>query len=381
MSETGHMTKTTSPWVRSRGLGRLLAQETNISDLIQMLSDRDCAPWAELVGFVPTDISREDRSANHADLLLTSPGRSAVVEVKLGHLMDTAQQEKYEALDSGPDLFLAALRSDEVRLEVDSDRWSFLGLSDLVARWKDSDDEFARLLSTEAAAVLQSWDDVISGVFSARISDAWRPLSSLNQKFLGRVVTRRIASDLRERGRLAGAGVTSGGGLPLVQAWTPVRDEGQDRTFIAEIRWWETKPGGELRFGVDFDPRPGQTEDEEVRRAAYDLARAMDGVIDSAPLESFFAAERPELAGLLRRERPSRPRAKGDWEQIILHGFNGAPLVDGKKNNRTRTKPDFYGDGALRFQAIVDVDFELASAIDSIELIDTTLGYLVSHQP
>ena len=61
--------------------------------------------------------------------------------------------------------------------------------------------------------------------------------------------------------------------MPLVQAWTPVRGEGPDRSFIAEIRWWETKPGGELRFGVDFDPRPGQAEDEEVRRAAYELAQ------------------------------------------------------------------------------------------------------------
>lgn len=98
------MGKSVAPWVRNRGLGRLLAQETSVSDLIQFLSDRDASPWAELVGFVPDEVSREVREANNADLLLTSGSRSAVVEVKLGHLMSDQQQEKYEALISSPDL-------------------------------------------------------------------------------------------------------------------------------------------------------------------------------------------------------------------------------------------------------------------------------------
>ncbi len=44
---------------------------------------------------------------------------------------------------------------------------------------------------------------------------------------------------------------------------------------MAEVRWWETRPGAELRFGVDFEPRPGEEEDEAVRRAAFNLARSM----------------------------------------------------------------------------------------------------------
>src|ERR1700751_4597645 len=86
---------------------------------------------------------------------------------------------------------------------------------------------------------------------------AWRR----RQKFLARVAARRIARDLCIRGRGALADVTSGGGLPLVQGWTPVRDEGHDRAFIAEIRWKEEKRVGDLRFGGDFGPRPGQGED------------------------------------------------------------------------------------------------------------------------
>ena len=82
---------------------RLLAQETNVSDLIQFLSDRGPSPWAELVGFVPDAVTREALADNHADLLLTSDSKTAVIEVKLGHLMTVKQRERYEALASRPD--------------------------------------------------------------------------------------------------------------------------------------------------------------------------------------------------------------------------------------------------------------------------------------
>jgi hypothetical protein len=375
------MSKNAAPWVRGRGLERLLAQETNVSDLIQFLSDRDPSPWAELVGFVPDAVTREALADNHADLLLTSDSKTAVIEVKLGHLMTDKQQEEYEALASRPDLYMAALTADEARLPSDSGRWRFLSLSDLVSCWEKASDELARLLASEAARVLRGWDRMISRVFDTRSAARWMSLSALTQKFLARVVTRRVEQDLRARGRSAWAGVTSGGGLPLVQAWTPVRGEGPDRSFIAEIRWWEAKPGGELRFGVDFDPRPGQAEDEEVRRAAYELARSMDTDIDYASLKGQIAEERPDLAELLRRETPSRPKAKGDWERVIVHGFKGSPLPNGRPNNRQRTSPAFYGDGALRFQAIAEIDFERASARDLTDLIDFTLTYLSSRQP
>lgn len=352
-----------------------------MSDLIQFLSDRDMSPWAELVGFIPEDVVREAQGTNHADLLLTAGEKSAVIEVKLGHLMSVEQQTKYEALSSPAKLYLAALKSDEVRLLSDSGPWAFLSLSDLVGCWENVDDDLARLLAIDAAGVLRAWDQMITGVFEPRSADARMPLSVLNQKFLARVVTRRIAQDLRDRDRSTWAGVTSGGGLPLVQSWTPVRGERDNRAFMAEIRWWETKTGGELRFGVDFQPRSEQGEDEELRRAAYGLARSMATDIEFTSLRSHLSESRPDLAELLRRDKPSRPKAKGDWERVMVHGFVGAPLEGGKKNNRRQTSPDFFGDGALRFQAIAEVDFVRASARDLADLIDATLGYLSSRQP
>lgn len=102
---------------------------------------------------------------------------------------------------------------------------------------RPASDESARALAREATAVLRSWDHAIASVSTGRNADDSQPLSSLDQKFLARVVTRRIAFDIASRGRLSWAGVSSGGGLPIVQAWTPVRGEASDRAFIAEARW------------------------------------------------------------------------------------------------------------------------------------------------
>jgi hypothetical protein len=375
------------PWVRGRGLERLLAQETNISDLIQLLTDRDPSPWKELVGFVPVTADREGlKPDNKADLLLTGDAHSAVVEVKLGHLMSEEQQAAYESIASRPDLFLAALSPDKVRLPYDTGRWRFLSLSELIGAWERSEDEFAELLAAEAAKILRSWETMIEGVFSELSAANWQPISALTRKFLARVVTRRIENNLdekdgKDRRRWARAGVTSGGGRPLVGCWTPVRDEGYGRSFIAEIRWSETMPVGELRFGVDFDPQPDSEEDEEVRRAAYDLARSMDTAIDYEGLKAYLTEEEPELAKLVSGKGRGRPAAKGDFEQVIVHGYQGAPLTGGAKNNRTKTHPDFLGDGACRHEASASIDFGQASAVHLIELIDATLCYLSSRQP
>jgi hypothetical protein len=37
VSHADLVSKYAAPWVRNRGIGRLLAQETNVSDLIQLL--------------------------------------------------------------------------------------------------------------------------------------------------------------------------------------------------------------------------------------------------------------------------------------------------------------------------------------------------------
>ena len=150
---------------------------------------------------------------------------------------------------------------------------------------------------------------------------------------------------------------------------------------MAEVRWQQTAHRGTLRFGVDFDPRPDQPEDEEVRRAAYDLANNMSDTIDLLALHTHLLQVLPEVAPLLSRQRSSRPHVKGDWETVIVRGFKGAALPGGVANNRQRTNPGFYGDGTLRFQAIADIDFHHASAADLTTMLATTVTYLKESEP
>lgn len=123
----------------------------------------------------------------------------------------------------------------------------------------------------------------------------------------------------------------------------------------------------------EFSHRPSEAKNEEVRQAAHDLACSMDDRIDSEALKSHLEASNPELARLLNRKNSSRPDAKGDWEQVMRHGFAGAPLPDGKRNDRRQRHPAYFGDGTLRFRAIADIDFVSAGAQDIADLLDATL--------
>lgn len=366
-------------WSSSRGLERILLQETVVSDLLQFLSDLDPTPWTAIVGFTPLQVTRESLTENRADLLLEGDGQEAIIEVKVGHLFNPVQQKMYEALDGDFDLYLAALRMDEQRVTNNmSAHWRFLSLTSIFHAWCHSVDATAKLFAQEISAVFQAWDNQIQAVFQPQGA---QPISSIRQKALARVASRRMGADLQERGRLAYAGVSSGGGVPLVQAWTPVRGEDDDRCFMAEVRWRQNHPVGELRFGIDFDSRPGQQEDEEVRRAAYELAISMEEELEAAALQEYLCSVRPSLSKAIQPTRRSRPDAKGDWEQIIQHGFANLPKVKNRKPNRRQIRPAFYGDGALRFQAMGTLDFTQLNALKIVELIDASLAYLVERQP
>ncbi|MBO0595558.1 hypothetical protein I2485_06165 [Nesterenkonia sp. E16_7] len=145
-----------------------------------------------------------------------------MIEAKLGHLMSPQQQDKYEALDPDLDLYLAALSADEVRLSEVSERWKFQSLSSLFSGWESSQDELARSLAREAATLLKEWDRIISGVLEAGAAEGGLQLDELKQKFLARVVTRRLVKELHSRGYMAVADVSSGGGLPIIKAWAPI---------------------------------------------------------------------------------------------------------------------------------------------------------------
>lgn len=362
----------------SRGFARILAHETNISDLLQELSDRDLSPWTDVVGFRPTKVDREVRlgktegfpNAGIADLrLVDQDGKQALVEVKLGHVLSRDQQARYESWQADRTaLYLVALSADAHCVKpAMRGRWTFIDLATLVRGWSLSDNEEARVLAREALKILEDWDALISSILNGEA-----PLVALTAKFPTRVVTRRIAADLITRGYAAYARVTSGGGLPVVQAWAPATDPAdEDRSFIAEVRWWETKPGGELRFGVDYTMEP----DRSTRREAYDLASSMTAVIDAQALRDHIMQISPVIGNSLDRPDSGRPSAKGDWGHVIENGF-ASPGPGQRRTTRRSINPGFYGDETQRFQAITGLRFDRLSAPQLTDLLDLTLRYL-----
>src|SRR5699024_10247497 len=87
------------------GLGRILASETNVSDLLAYFTEEDPSPWTELLDVAPASVVREGRARTmkRADLqLLDADGETiGAVEVKLGHHLDQEQSDWYlETFDS-----------------------------------------------------------------------------------------------------------------------------------------------------------------------------------------------------------------------------------------------------------------------------------------
>lgn len=328
-------------------------------------------------------VEREAIAQNRADLLLLgASGEKAIIEIKVGHVFDAAQQQRYEQLEGANALYLAALNMDEQRLtNAMTDRWRFLSLTELFEAWLQTEDDVARVFAEQVSSVFRMWDANMRAVFQACENTEVRPLSSIREKSLARVVSRRIAIDLRERGRLAYAGIARGGGVPVVQARTPIHEKLEGQCFIAEVRWRQDHPLGELRFGIDFVPRPGHMEDEKLRRTAHNLAVSMEEELEFDALHDYLQDVEPHLASSLARRRRTRPEARGDWEKVIQQGLENIPRENGKKLSRRHVRPVFYGDGTLRFQAMTNLDFTKIDAREVIELLDLTLVYLMGGRP
>lgn len=371
-------------------MDRLLARETNVSDLLQFLTDSDPLPWADLVGWVPVSSTREQRlpRGHLADLVLTaSDGGQAVLELKIGHELSDAQRTAYEQYrDARPEqrrLVLLALAPDGGEV-AGSDGWTVLRLSQVAAAWSDSANHAAREVAALMTATLGAWDTLLEAVLLPSSDPRSEPLDVLPSKFLARVASREIARRLSS-GRstavdLSESGVTSGGGLALVQAWTELHGDPY-RCLLAEVRWKQfgQRLGAELRFGVDFWDEERETR--ESREAAWRLARAMSGAITADALRAHFAVHLPEQVVALRPGRSSRSEPVPTWGDVVDRGFASPTNPGGVPGNRRSLRCGFVGDGTRRFEEAVTLDTSTVTAGDLVDLIRATLDHLVAHLP
>lgn len=352
--------------VDALGLRRLMGRETNISDLLHYLTDRDPAAWAGIVEHVATS-ARETgiSSRKRADLVLHDAEGNVVgaVEVKLGHVFDGDQAQAYEkAFGEETPLVLAGLDVDGEAAEVDADRWRYLRLSELFECWTRSSDAEAAAVASAATRVLAHWEREISSILDQESDQS--VLARIDEPFLARILTRA----LRERVQVAGAGrayasVTSGGGNAILQAFSSVSEKTPKREYIAEVRWDLNASTMDFRFGLDY-PWGSQAERAEL----YAHAQRLD---DAIRVDSFIAhlrSARPGLASLLATRGTGRPTAKGDWGEVVEHGVD---LVDIRGRS-----PGFFRDKDFRLEAKSRVDLHRATAADVSALLTEALAYL-----
>ncbi|WP_148060543.1 hypothetical protein [Luteococcus japonicus] len=352
-----------------------------MSNLLQELSELDPAPWRRLVGFAPTRVLREQRlhaagsgrSLGNADVLLEGDGgQRALIEVKLGHVLSDDQRTRYTEWATSHDspVFLLGLSTDRALVPEADPNWQFQALADVFRQWHDSSEEFTAQLADRCAATLAHWDAALTGVLG---SDG-EALSTIRERFLGQALTRRVGALVLERdpARVTRPSVTSGGGLPIIQAWAPLDVQGW-RHVIAEMRWWKDMAGAELRFGVDYSDLPSTAAH---RREAFDLATRLMSKMSRAALEAHLKSSGfPDPAQALGRHVPAK--ARGDWDAVIERGFRTKDNPGGVEGNRRSTRPPFAGDGTLRFEAVIALNLDRINAVDLTNLLDATLKYLV----
>lgn len=352
------------------GLGRILASETNVSDLLAYFTEEDPTPWSDLLRALPAQAIREGRArtVKRADLILTDESGSPIgaVEVKLGHHLNKEQSEWYtETFEEGVPLLLTSLDSESLRDELPDSRWITIPLPDLVGRWTSSSSPEVAVLAEAATKVLQSWAALITAVSVGAEGRAAEPLASITDPFLGRVLTRALKPAVREAGaENAYTGVTSGGGNAMLQSWRKFEGRENGQNAIAEVRWQPSKQIMDFRFGVDVD-----TGGRAEREAAWELATALDQEIRVNNFAAHLREVDPNCADLLLSSRGAgRPSAKGNWEEIVAKGF--------ERGDASRFNPGFRRDGDTRFQASVRIDTERATGPDIVVLLGHALNYL-----
>jgi len=355
------------------GLGRILASETNVSDLLAYFTEEDPSPWAELVGTSPSRVIREGRASTtkRADLLLVDEAGSTVgaVEVKLGHHLSQEQSDWYTTtFDADVTLLLASLDPVDERVELPDTRWSAILLPDLVGRWVGSSVQEVAVLASAVTSVLAEWSVLITAVSTGVEGRPAEPLATITDPFLGRVLTRALKPAVHEAG--AGSvytGVTSGGGNPLLQGWRAFPDSPEGHDAIAEVRWQPERGIMDLRFGVDVTSN-GRAE----REAAWRLATERDSIIRADSFAAHLREVDPSRADLLVSPvRSGRPSAKGDWWDIVERGV--------ARGDASHYNPGFHRDGDTRFEASVRVDTTRATGPDVVALLDDALTYLTAQ--
>lgn len=354
------------------GLERLFASETNLSDLLAYFTQRDPDKWSGVAREVPVEVVREGGAgtAKRADVLLHGVDGSVVaaVEVKLGHHLSDEQKGWYEdTFEPEVPLILASLDRTDAVLDEVGGRWRKVPLADLVARWTASSDAEVAAFAVATHRVLAEWSRSIADVTGEVEAENARTLSHIRDPFLARILTRTLKpAFLAEGAQSAYPGTTSGGGNAILQGWTRLQDSPEGEDAIAEVRWSPGRDVMDFRFGLDF----GESS-QDARASVWARAQQMDESIRADRFVKHLESAAPTLADLVIVKKSSgRPRAKGDWTEIVEHGF--------QRGDASHFNPGFYRDGDTRLQATARIDTSRATGAEVVALLGHALRYLAA---
>lgn len=356
---------------QSVGIERLLNGETNVSDLLQYLSELDPSPWEEVVKFVPVRIDREfslfnkfgEGKSGRGDVLLTGAAAElAAIEVKLNHNVSDEQRQKYESW-AGPvqaKLFLASLDPEN---ELPSTGWIAIRIDELFMRWETSVVPLARDLAVDIARVFRRRRLEIEGLFLPIGTASAKSFAEIRNVDVMRIVTRSMRQRFRGLGIKSHAAVTLGGGNAIIQTMREVPCT--ELFFIAESRFDNNR--AVLRFGVEGP------NDPEGGIAVWNAAKSMGDGIGADRLVTY--AEKHGLTSIVDgfvSKGSGRPKSKGDWEAALLRWDGVTPFSDHFRG----LNPGFQRDGAYRLQAIGTLNLEHTNAASLVEMLRFTLDYL-----
>jgi hypothetical protein len=214
-------------------------------------------------------------------------------------------------------------------------------------------------LATRVDDVLQGWAGAIDGVRKPLTQTGSLTFADVDNVALLRVITRELSQTQRARGVVSFAGVSSGGGNPILQSWTKVEGV-EDVWFIADARFEDHRV--HLRFGVDGEPGTA----EEVWR----IARTLDDAITVDAFAEFVERTshgNTRAVANFQAGGRGRPQARGDWNAVIASGKRTAG-----------TNPGFLRDGLTRLECGVRISKDALNSWSLKVLMDAVHDHLRS---
>jgi hypothetical protein len=369
-----------------KAFGRLLSQETWISDLVALLASLDPQPVLSALDLSTQNlrISREERLrlgrkvVGIADLVVWDDSRPlALLEVKAEAAQHGDQYDRYDqwAQAQVPEVkcYLVSL---EGRSRDAPDGWTTqLTLPVLLRSWHGSRHPHAGWLACSAADVLEEWVAQLDEV----IGLATDPL-------VPHLAARWLAAELASVDRLTCAGLrteahrTSGGGKAMIVAWLPFPSEPRvhDAWLCVDLRSGnrtDQQVPWLLRLGVEAEAKNGRTT-WQARAVAHELAMLMRSALTYSALhESLRRSGRDELAAAVCPRPGSHDGLYGQPDDSALVAWKARAMMTDKPGPH----PALFHDNGLRLASQINVDVMKLDRHQLIQLLTAALDHLNQH--